>query len=578
MACNADSHHFTTADLFSVLGHGLFLDLSTALYVLAIPFLCVAASIWFGWPKLLRWVLNGWFLLVSLTLALAFVADTSLYPFWQFKLDATCLQYLDTPAEAMASVSTGYIILRVAIFALLTTVFFLAYTLPHPRLKASRHRITETLATLACIPLIVIGIRGGLGESTTNIGQVYFSQNQFLNHSAVNPVFSFLASLETTANNIPEYHFLDDEECIHTMQGLYPTKSIDTDTLLNTDRPNVVIILLESCGGVFTEDIGGRSDVMPHFNKLVGEGVYFTQFYANSYRTDRGTLCTWSGFPSFPRSTLMKMPSKTEHLPGIAASLRNQGYSTTYLYGGDINFTNMRSYLINIGFEHLIWQKDYTAEEQHSSEWGVHDHITFRTLEDIIAQQQQPFLIGFSTLSSHEPWDVPTHQLEDPVLNAFNYLDQCIGKFIDAVSQTPEWKNLLVVMLPDHGFSYGEVNEEHPMHDHVPMLWVGGAIKEPRRINLLCNQTDLPATLLGQMGIDHSDFRFSRDVLSKNYVYPFAHHTYNNGVTMKDSTGFAVLDLNANRIVVDQSTDAETLIKKGKAILQTASREIKDMK
>ena len=361
------------------------------------------------------------------------------------------------------------------------------------------------------------------------------------------------------------------------MDGLYFTDSTAPDTLLKTQRPNIIVILLESCGGIFTEDIGGRQDIMPHLNRLTKEGVYFANFYANSYRTDRGTLCTWSGYPSFPRSSVMKMPAKTRLLPGIAQSLRHEGYHTTYLYGGDINFTNMRSYLVTIGFEQLHWMKDYTSQEQKTSEWGVRDDITFATLSQMVKEQQGPFLIGYSTLSSHEPWDVPTHHLKDEIANAFNYLDECIGNFIDDIKQTPQWENLLVIMLPDHGFSHFGVGEEHEMHDHVPMLWLGGALKAPRRITQLCNQTDLPATLLGQLGIPHNDFRFSRDVMSQSYRYPFAVHTYNNGITMKDSTGFAVFDLNANRIIVDKSSNSEALIKKGKAILQTAAKDLKEL-
>ena len=63
--------------------------------------------------------------------------------------------------------------------------------------------------------------------------------------------------------------------------------------------------------------------------------------------------------------------------------------------------------------------------------------------------------------------------------------------------------------------------------------------------------------------------------MSRGYTYPFAVHTYNNGITMKDSTGFAVFDLNANRIIVDKSSDSELLIKKGKAILQTAAKGVR---
>ena len=577
MLMNGGDHPFATGDMTDVVWHGLSLDLSTALYVFAIPFICMMASIWYPREKCFRRILRPFSLIIAIAFALAFVADTSLYEFWNFKLDASCLQYLETPTEAMASVSTGYILLRLLVIILLVWLFTLAYWRIPLRLPEMHHRIIATIAGLVAMPLIFVGIRGGLHESTTNIGQVYYSQNQFLNHSAVNPVFSFMASLERTANFVPDYTFMEKSECARLMEGFYFTDSTEPDTLLRTQHPNIVVILMESCGGIFTEDIGKRSDIMPHLNQLTEEGVYFANFYANSYRTDRGTLCTWSGYPSFPRSSVMKMPEKTRLMPGIAQSLRKNGYHTYYLYGGDINFTNMRSYLITTGFEQLHWMKDYSLEEQKTSEWGVRDDITFATLGDMVRQGQEPFLIGYSTLSSHEPWDVPTHRLDDEILNAFNYLDECIGNFINDMKQTPQWDNLLVILLPDHGFSYLGVGEEHELHDHVPMLWLGGAIKSPRRIEQICNQTDLPATLLGQLGIAHHEYFFSRDIMSKSYQYPFAVHTYNNGITMRDSTGFAVFDLNANRIIVDKSSDSELLIKKGKAILQTATDRLRNM-
>jgi len=578
MVYNHDAATWTMADMLEVIGHGLSLDVSTALYFLIIPFFVAWASIWLPMP---RWLMKPYYIFVAIAFSLAFVYDTCLYPYWHFKLDALCLQYLETPSEAMASVSTGYILLLLLALIVVAVIISLAYIYVVPVYRLKKGHWWESFLFVLLIPVMVIAIRGGLDESTTNIGQVYYSQNQFLNHSAVNPVFSFLASFEKTASYVPDYQFMDDDECEAMMQGLYPTTSENPDTLLTTQRPNVVVILMESCGGVFTQDIGGKKEVMPNLNRLESEGVYFSRFYANSYRTDRGTLCTWSGYPSFPRSSVMKMPAKTRLLPGIAGSMLREGYTTSYLYGGDINFTNMRGYLVNIGFEDLYWKTDYTLEEQETAEWGVRDDITFKTLSQMVeqkSQQEKPFLIGYSTLSSHEPWDVPTHRLDDEILNAFNYLDECIGNFISEMKKSPAWDNLLIILLPDHGYSYGEVGEEHPMHDHVPMLWLGGAVKEPRRITQICNQTDLPATLLGQLGIDHQDYHFSRDVLSKNYTYPFATHTYNNGISMVDSTGFAVLDLNANMIVTDQSTDAQALIKKGQAILQMATRELKNMK
>ena len=398
MVCHAGSHPFSVGDVLDVIGHGLSLDLSMALYIVCLPFLCTLASIWL--PKGVVWkpVLRTYYALISLAFALAFVADTSLYEFWQFKLDASCLQYLETPTEAMASVSVGYLLVRLLVVIVLTVALTWCYwSLKEPwrerrdmKSVGWKLRLAETLLGVVMIPLIVIGIRGGLSESTTNIGQVYYSQNQFLNHSAVNPVFSFLASFEKTASVNTVYHFMDDDKCRQIIDELYNTQSVGCDSLLTTHTPNIIVILLEGCGGEFTE-IGGRQDITPNLNQLAHEGVYFTNCYGNTWRTDRGTVCALSGYPSFPTMSVMKIPSKSRTLPNIARSLkRERGYHTHYLYGGDINFTNMRSYLVAGGFEQLTWKEHYTQDEQQSAQWGVRDDITFNTLYDLATTMQQP--------------------------------------------------------------------------------------------------------------------------------------------------------------------------------------------
>ena len=577
MLCNAEEQTFSFGDMLEVIWHGLTLDLSTALYFLIVPFLVTLVSIYYHQMKVLTTILTVYNVIIAIAFSLAFVADTSLYKFWFFKLDASCLQYLETPTEAMASVSGWYIAMRLVIFLLVAGLIFSAFKLTVYRLRTAsllpvnfKSAACGLLSALVLIPLFIIGIRGGLDESTTNIGQVYYSQNQFLNHSAINPVFSFLSSFEKTASDIVDYDFYAEDEWRKMIDGLYPTTSVDTDTLLTTTRPNVIIILMESAGEVI-------APYMPHLQQLKREGISFDSCYANSWRTDRGTVCTYSGYPSFPTSSVMKMPHKTRLLPCLAASLLKEGYNTHYLYGGDINFTNMRGYLVAGGFQTLTWKDDYTSDEQRTSKWGVQDGITFKTLMQMAMSTKSPYLIGYSTLSSHEPWDVPIKKYDDEEANAFYYLDQCIGHFTDSLKQTPQWKNTLIVLLPDHSIDFHNVHQDSILRNRIPMVWIGGAVKAPRRINTICNQTDMVATLLAQMQLPHDAFRWSRDVLSRSYRYPFAMHTYRNGFAVVNSTGLMVYDFDSNRMVTDKSTDSRRQERMGKAILQANTYDLKSI-
>lgn len=571
---------FSVGDMLDVIRHGLSLDLSTALYILSVPFLLSAVSIW---VKIPQWVFRVYFAFIAIAFALTFVVDTSLYGFWKFKLDASCLQYLDSPTEAMASVTTAYLALRFVYFFITAYAVYQLYTLithhspfiPHPSSPIT-HQLIALFLHLLLLPLMIIGIRGGLDESTTNIGQVYYSQNQFLNHSAVNPVFSFLASTDKSGDYIACYDYYSDEECAALTDGLFFVDSDHADTLLTTTRPNIVIMIMESCGGQFTE-LGGHPEITPRLNQLCHEGIYFTECYANSWRTDKGVVSTLSGYPAFPITSIMKVPERSRKLPAIASSLTTEGYATKFFYGGDINFTNMRSYLLSTGYEQVQWKADYPGEQQRSAQWGVRDDLMFASLyDDIRSEQSHRWMKTLLTLSSHEPWDVPTRQLGDEVYNAFHYLDNCIGTFIDSLRQTPQWKDLLVVILPDHGFRYQGIDETTRLYNHIPMLWVGGAVGSPRRIDRLCNQSDLAATLLGQLQIDHSAYTFSRDVLSRNYRHAMAYHTYNNGVTLYDSTGFTAFDLDASKIIAHEGPKPERRLQQAKALLQLTSHDLKN--
>lgn len=564
---------FGFADYMQVMIHGASLDAATAGYLTAFPFLLVLISIWFRkFP--LKKILYGYYILAAALISIIFVVDMALYTFWGFKLDASVFLYIDSPKEALASVSVGFILLRVlAILLLIALNSWVLLKITPSVLTATRKRIAGTAGMLLLGGVLFVIIRGGVTESTSNIGQVYFSNEPFLNHSAVNPDFSLLSSMGKSQDFASEFNFFDEEKRAALFDGLYPTTDGDSIIqVLNTKRPNILIILMEGFGGAFVEPLGGLPDVTPHFNRLSKEGIFFTNCYANSFRTDRGTVCTFSGYLGLPTASVMKIPAKSRTLPAIAEGLSKAGYKTDFLYGGDINFTNMKSYLLSTGYQRLIANTDFSLAEQTSNAWGVNDDITFEYLYNQLRNRKEegPWHTAFLTLSSHEPFEVPYHRLEDKIPNAFAYTDECLGKFIDRLKQTPAWKDLLVICLPDHGFYYPrEGSNAMPRFYHIPLLWLGGAVKQPMQVDKIMNQTDLAATLLGQLGLEHTAFTFSRNVLGSDYKYPFAFYSFNNGFSFRDSTGVTVFDNNSGSILFNEPEADESRLDKGKAILQT---------
>ncbi|MDR0725942.1 MAG: sulfatase-like hydrolase/transferase [Prevotellaceae bacterium] len=565
----------SAGDYLTVILHGLKLDLTVTGYFMSIPWLGLLLCTLFHRMNP-RKILLPYFIIIALFTAVVVVVDASLYSFWNFKLDAMALFYLDSPSGAMASVSSMFIILRIFAVLLLAGLYswlFVKITpAAFPPVKTATGKLRGILAMVVVGFVLFAFIRGGFKESTANAGRVYFSDNQFLNHSAVNPVFSFVYSLNISEDFAKQFDFFPEDERRANFEGLYPKEGETCVRLLKTERPNIVIILLESFSGNFIEPLGGEPGVTPNINRLSEEGIFFTQFYSNSFRTDRGIVSTLSGYPGLPTTSVMKLPAKSRNLPSIAKSLGKAGYKSGFLYGGDIDFTNMKSYFWGTGYHKIVSDTDFTLKEQHTHAWGVNDDITFDYLYNEICERKDSLWhIGFLTLSSHEPFTVPYNRFENRIVNAFAYTDECAGRFIDKLKKTPTWDNLLIILLADHGYCYpaGTLTVREPDYFHTPMLWLGGAITQPLKVNKPVNQTDLAATLLGQLNLPHDDFAFSRDVFSSSYTYPFVFFSFNNGFGFKDSTGVSVYDNHPDKAILEQPEHSPERIKKGKTILQT---------
>jgi phosphoglycerol transferase MdoB-like AlkP superfamily enzyme len=208
----------------------------------------------------------------------------------------------------------------------------------------------------------------------------------------------------------------------------------------------------------------------------------------------------------------------------------------------------------------------------------VPDHVTFDRLFQQAVETKEPFCKTFLTLSSHEPFEVPFKKFEDPYLNSVAYTDHWLGDFVHRMKQLPLWDNTLIVILPDHAMMYpSEMRYDSPERHHIFSLWIGGAVSHPMVINQICSQIDIAATLLNQLGIDHSDLPFSRDVLSPTSE-EYAFYTFPNGFGIISPQGYVVYDCNSEQVSLSKGVDEDSLLLKGKAYLQCLYNDIGERK
>lgn len=687
-------------DIFTAWWHGGLQDMIVAGALLALPALLQLCGV-----KRLRAWLVPYYVVMAFVVALVVVGDTVLYEFWRFKLHSVVFAYMAYPEGTANSVSPAFIAWRVAAFVaifaplLAGAIVLTPSRMAQPDAPASRRiRLYNAAITLFAYAVLFF---------TTSVGQAYHSDRLFVNHAAVNPLYSLAASLRVTP--APTYYsYYDSVELDSLTASLYPclgltdaeqdtavaeqeslaaeqdsptaeqdsamadqdgpaaeqdsavadqdapaagkertTASRDRGTaaqegstasrgrgtaaqedptasqgratadqapptaassvsssssvsspssasspsssLLRTTRPDVLIVFAESFGSEFVTSLGGPrgttpegriEDVDQQLERLIPEGIWWTNYYSNSFRTDRGTVSTYCGWPAYPDLGLMTMTERHAALPSLPKSLARAGYASTYLYPGQATNMGKATFLKNIGFQQLLDNTAFTADEL-DSPWGAHDLTSARKAAAIMSRPaDQPRLFCYQTISSHEPWDVPYSRLTDKVQNAFAYTDAAIGTLVATLKKSPAWDNLLIIIIPDHGHPYNvatplakqrgasttsltakvpgakdPASDAAPLHPqafddpeffHSPMLWLGGAISGPRTVDVLMNQSDLCATLLAQLGLDHSDYPWSRNVLSPAYTHPFVFSTFPAGILYRDATGTTVYDITAN--------------------------------
>lgn len=585
LAYNRDITFFTMSEMMQVLWHGLPLDISTvAMAVLPVWFITLLTVKWPSMP--LRWIVGPYIGIVTFLMGCVTGATIIMYENWKFLLDASIFSYMSSPGNATASASVYYIVTRIGLILLSSILLsFLSVAITPKsivpwksryggggrRQQHAPQRHTTYLLTGLLLCFMLWGVNGRRADERS----AFHSEKIMLNHAAINPVGHMVRSLWTYSKDFNEqFRLMPEEECGSIFAQIFPTDTEDiTDTLLRTRRPDILTIQLESMGAPFIESLGGAKGVAPELCQWMTRGVNFTNAWATSFRTDRGTVSALSGYVSYPTTSLMMTDSCLPLLPSLAKTLKGYGYTADYMYSGNSNHMNKRKYMEAVGFR--MWDiEDINVSEEERDVWGANDSIAMNRMLGLIQRTKQengaekPFFWACQTISSHEPWEVPYHRLDNKVHNAFAYTDHCVGQFLDSLSRTSVWDNLLVVVYADHGHTYG-LTFDNPEFFHMPLFFIGGAVSKVRTYDTIIAQNDMVATILSQMGIPHNEeFPWSRNVFSRNYTYPFAYCNYPAGALFVDGSGKTMMDVQSGYIMADEPEPSGERLKHLQVMLQ----------
>jgi len=274
-------------------------------------------------------------------------------------------------------------------------------------------------------------------------------------------------------------------------------------------QKNLVLIIEESLGAEFVGSLGGL-DLTPRLDELGSHGIWFSNMYATGTRSVRGLEALITGFTPTPARSVVKLPKSQRGFFTLAELLGQYGYESSFIYGGEAQFDNMRRFFMNNGFDWVIDEGDYD-DPVFTGSWGVSDEDLFnRAHAEFLAVHGKPFFSVIFSSSNHTPFEFPDGRIElydeqkQTVNNAVKYADYALGEFFDKARASDYWQNTVFLVVADHNSRVYGADVVPVKRFHIPALILGGSI-EPLVYANVASQIDLPPTLLSliNVGAEH---------------------------------------------------------------------------
>ena len=532
-------------------------------------------------------IVNIYKIFVSSIIFFILLSDLEYYRAFNFHLNDTIFDYTDHMDEIGNTVLYGdYNIFSILLIFIIIEGIYLYISLKafnNDIYKDREKGITffNDIGTIFLVGILsVFGARGGFSQSTLNWGRAYFSKYSFANQTAINGVFALGKSMdlarkdrrngksniskiftsEELKNNMREYIGTEKDNFISDKNVLLR----ETKTGKEVKNYNVVIVLMESFMGDTVGALGGSPDLTPNYNKLAEEGVLFTNFFSNGNRSNRGILSVLTGFPSQYGKSILKKPVGQKPFVSLAQILKERGYSAHFMYGGDIEFDNMKGFLETNGITNFVSRDNFPKKER-TIKWGVPDDKLFDRAAEYLGTLKQPFFFEVFTLSNHAPFDIDENFKEFTEedypdykrYNAFKFADYSIGRFVNAVKDKEWAKNTIFVFVADHGENRRKPIEiDWKKFSNPLVIWTPGGQLKHEIVDKAGSQLDLLPTIMGLLGGDYIHSAWGKDLLSEENKDGFAYVVENNFIGIIDKENIYIDGINIEGVLRKKSDDS----------------------
>lgn len=529
-------------------------------------------------------------LLLIVIFNLTAVGEMCLYREWKAKLSMQALEHFLHPSEVFKSASIGLTIVFFGLSILLSWISIRVYRrrvslmssfVPGERISG-RWGWKSLLYLAISIPFAGLSIRGGLQEIPIQSSDAFFCIEPTVNDGAVNPLWNLSYSIMDYENHFKEnpYKDFNQQEADSITRSLYAESKDSTTIFLTNPRPNLVFILLESWSAYGVKSFGG-DDFAPFTDSLSRQGIRFSKLYPAGYVSDQGIPAVLSGYPCASRISIINQSSKSAKLPCLNEDLLPYGYQSGFLFGGDLNYGNIRSYIFNKKFDVVKEEKDFDSSIPRGK-LGIQDGPMADQFLMSLNNARPPFVYAWFTLSSHMPYDFPGEKvkmtaLENDYNNSIHYSDQALKQFFNKAKNSDWYKNTLFVVVADHSHgSHKDFSVYDPEYHRIPLFFFGEVIKPEFRgkdIQEVFSQLDIVKSVLRQMNLGKEAERYvwSKDMFRKG-TRNFAFYCHYSGGGMVGNDGFIGYQHQVKKLIFnsygDNMVKADSLTRLSKAFQQ----------
>jgi len=368
--------------------------------------------------------------------------------------------------------------------------------------------------------LLFLGIRSSLGRSTPNQGYYAVSSSNIHNEIANNSLFSiYYANYLLNKEKFYNYGKIGYKDAVSNVKKLNNILSNDKNNnslirfqkSLFKKKKNIILVILESFGKKNIGYLGG-TDTTPNLDKLTSQSLYFTNMYATGTRTSWGVSALLTSLYRIPSREYIKASKSQKDFYTIARTLKENNYENTFLYSGDVDFDNMKGFLLSNGYDDVIGENGFTRNKYDKFVWGYCDEDLYDEAIYLAEKSKdKPFFLTLLTMSSHEPFDYPENKIDllegekkNSFPNSIKYADYALGKFINDLKEKGLLENTVVAFIADHSMkSYGKFDVPIERYK-IASLIVSDNYKNNngREYDKIASQIDIGPTILDLAGID----------------------------------------------------------------------------